>query len=68
MYSPGGSIRHADTVQLLRWAIEGGGFKGSRQTFLNKYKAMAELDSSMPYSAKELGLTKSPPWPPAAKN
>lgn len=67
MYSSGGSIQHADTIQLLRWAIERGGFNGNRQKFLTKYKAMAALDSSMPYSAKELGLTKSPPWPPDAK-
>lgn len=68
MYSAGGSIQHADTIQLLRWAIERGGFKGSRQKFLSKYAAMAALDSSMPYSAKQLGLTKSPPWPSDAKN
>ena len=67
MYSSGGSIQHADTIQLLRWAIERGCFNGNRQNFLTKYKAMAALDSSMPYSAKELGLTKSPPWPPDAK-
>lgn len=64
---PGGSIHHADTIQLLRWAIKGGGFNGSRQQFLRKYKAMAELDSSLPLTAKEEGLTKSPPWPPGVK-
>ena len=66
-FSPGGSIQHADTIQLLWWAIEGGGFDGSREQFLTKYKAMAALDSSMPFTAKEVGLTKSPPWPPDAK-
>ncbi|MCG7231322.1 hypothetical protein D8M20_03840 [Corynebacterium propinquum] len=66
-FSPGGSIQHADTIKLLRWAIEGGGFNGSREQFLTKYKAMAALDSSMPHTAKEVGLTKSPPWPPDAK-
>lgn len=60
---PGGSIRHADTIQLLHWAIERGGFNGSRQLFLKKYETMAALDSSMPLTAKEAGLTKSPPWP-----
>ncbi|NLE98642.1 MAG: hypothetical protein GX596_11750 [Propionibacterium sp.] len=64
---PGGSIQHADTIQLLRWAIEGGGFNGSRRQFLTKYKAMAALDSSLPLTAKEAGLTKSPPWPPDVK-
>lgn len=64
VYLPGGSIQHADTIQLLRWAIEGGGFNGSRQRFLVKYKAMSSLDSSMPLTAKEAGLTQSPPWPP----
>ncbi|MDK4228861.1 hypothetical protein [Corynebacterium pseudodiphtheriticum] len=66
-FSPGGSIQHADTIQLLWWAIEGGGFNGSREQFLTKYKAMAALDSSMPLTAKKVGLTKSPPWPPDAK-
>lgn len=66
-HSPGGSIQHADTIQLLRWAIQGGGFKGSRTHFLKKYKAMAALDSSMPLTAKGAGLTTSPPWPPGAK-
>lgn len=68
MYLAGGSIQHADTIQLLRWAIERGGFNGSRKRFLTKYKAMAALDSSMPYSAKQLGLTKSPPWPSDPEN
>ena len=49
------------------YSIENGGFDGNRQKFLTKYKAMAAFDSSMPYSAKYLGLTKSPPWPPDAK-
>lgn len=66
-HSPGGSIQHADTIQLLRWAIESGGFNGSRKKFLKKYKAMAALDSALPLTAKEAGLTKSPPWPPDAK-
>lgn len=66
-HPPGGSIQHADTIQLLRWAIERGGFRGSRTHFLKKYKVMAALDSSMPWTAKEAGLTKSPPWPPNAK-
>lgn len=65
--SPNGSIKHVNSIQLLRWAIEGGGFSGSRKQFLAKYDAMAALDSSMPLSAKQEGLTKSPPWPPDAK-
>ena len=60
---PGGSISHADTVRLLYWAIERGGFKRSRKLFQKKYEAMAGLDQALPRSAKEAGLTKSPPWP-----
>ncbi|AZA09900.1 hypothetical protein [Corynebacterium pseudopelargi] len=62
-HTPGGSIRHADTLQLLRWAIENGGFKNDMQVFLRRYQAMAALDSALPRDVKDTGLTKSPPWP-----
>lgn len=67
LHVAGGSITHADTIQLLYWAIEGGGFGGDRKKFLAKYKAMAGLDEALPKTAKEAGLTKSPPWPREAK-
>lgn len=59
---PGGSIEHIDTRKLLKWAIENGAFE-SRELFLAKYDRMAKLDASMPETAKEAGLTGSPPWP-----
>lgn len=62
-HAPGGSIHHADTIQLLHWAIENGGFGGDRQVFLKRYRAMAALDSALPQDVKQTGLTKSPPWP-----
>ena len=61
-HTPGGQIPHADTITLLRWAIEGGGFS-SIDAFVKKYNAMASLDSSLPREVKKTGLTKSPPWP-----
>lgn len=66
LHVPGGSIAHADTLMLLRWVIEKGGF-ASRDEFLSKYKAMAALDSALPSDVKVTGLTKSPPWMPDAK-
>lgn len=60
---PGGRIQHADTVTLLRWAIEAGAFD-SQQAFLKKYEAMAILDEALPKDVKTTGLTKRPPWPP----
>lgn len=61
-HAPGGQIQYADTLTLLRWAIEAGAFK-SRQDFLKKYAAMANLDSALPQNVKSTGLTKRPPWP-----
>lgn len=66
LHVPAGSIEHADTLQLLSWAIERGGF-ATRAEFIKKYNAMASLDSALPMDVKSTGLTKSPPWPPEAK-
>lgn len=63
----GGSIKLADTLMLLEWAIQNGAFK-SRKDFLTKYKLMSELDSALPRKVKDTGLTTSPPWDPEVKN
>ncbi len=63
-HEPGGRIQHADTLTLLRWAIEAGSFE-SQEHFLRKYRAMASLDEALPKDVKATGLTKRPPWPPA---
>lgn len=60
----GGQIQHASTLTLLRWAIEVGAFE-SREAFVKKYRAMANLDSALPKDVKATGLTGRPPWPPA---
>ena len=60
----GGQIQHADTLTLLRWAIEAGAF-ASQSEFLQKYQAMANLDEALPKDVKATGLTRRPPWPPA---
>ncbi|WP_205750117.1 hypothetical protein [Cryobacterium sp. SO1] len=60
----GGQIQHADTLTLLRWAIEAGAF-ASQVAFLKKYQAMANLDEALPKDVKATGLTRRPPWPPA---
>lgn len=60
----GGQIQHADTLTLLRWAIEAGAF-ASQTDFLQKYQAMANLDEALPRDVKATGLTRRPPWPPA---
>lgn len=60
----GGQIQHADTLILLRWAIEAGAF-ASQADFMKKYQAMANLDEALPKDLKATGLTKRPPWPPA---
>lgn len=58
----GGQIQHANTLMLLRWAIEAESF-GSQGAFLGKYRMMANLDSALPQDVKETGLTRRPPWP-----
>lgn len=60
----GGQIQHADTLLLLRWAIEAGAFE-SQDLFVKKYRAMADLDSALPRDVKLTGLTGRPPWPAA---
>lgn len=62
-HTPGGAIEHADTLTLLRWAIERGGFQGNRAEFIKRYNRMASLDEALPRDVTETGLTKSPPWP-----
>ncbi|WP_454112088.1 hypothetical protein [Microbacterium aurum] len=62
---PGGQIQHADTLTLLRWAIEAGAFE-SQAAFLKKYRAMADLDEALPRDVKSTGLTGRPPWPPVS--
>ncbi|MDI9589043.1 MAG: hypothetical protein QM234_08860 [Acidobacteriota bacterium] len=61
-HTPGGKIEHADTLTLLRWAIEGEHFD-SKEHFLKKYHAMASLDEALPKDVSKTGLLKSPPWP-----
>ena len=61
-HTPRGRIQHADTLTLLRWAIEAGAFD-SQTTFRTKYRAMANLDEALPKDVKATGLTKRPPWP-----
>lgn len=61
---PGGKIQHASTITLLRWAIELNAFE-SKDAFIRKYRAMANLDSALPRDVKSTGLTGRPPWPPA---
>ncbi len=63
-HAPGGRIQHADTLTLLRWAIEAGAFD-SQAAFVKKYQAMVNLDEALPKDVKATGLTKRPPWPPA---
>lgn len=58
---PGGSIVHASTLTLLRWAIQAGGFE-SKQQFVKKYNAMAALDEALPKDVKDTGLTERPLW------
>ena len=65
LHTPGGRIQHADTLKLLRWAIEADAFQ-SQDEFLTKYAAMVELDEALPRDVKSTGLMKSPPWPPVA--
>lgn len=57
----GGQIQHANTLMLLRWAIEAGAF-ASQEAFVKKYRAMASLDSALPTDVKATGLTGRPPW------
>ncbi|OFT67630.1 hypothetical protein HMPREF3145_11005 [Corynebacterium sp. HMSC05C01] len=59
---PGGRIQHADTITLLRWAIEANAFD-SHEAFLKKYQAMTSLDEALPKDVKTTGLTGRPPWP-----
>lgn len=58
----GGQIQHADTLTLLRWAIEAEAFE-SVEVFVRKYREMASLDSALPRDVKVTGLTRRPPWP-----
>lgn len=61
LYNRGGSITHADTLTLLRWAIENGSFK-SKAEFLKRYQRMASLDEALPKETMETGLTSSHLW------
>lgn len=63
---PGGRILHADTLTLLRWAIEAGAFD-SMAEFITKYRLMAGLDEALPKDVKSTGLTGRPPWPPTGQ-
>lgn len=65
-WAPGGQIQHADTLLLLRWAIEAGAFE-SQDQFIKKYRVMADLDEALPKDVKVTGLTKRPPWPNMAE-
>lgn len=65
LHAPGGSIRHAGTETILRWAIEAGAFT-TRTEFTTKYQAMVALDEALPRDLVSTGLLKSPPWPPGS--
>lgn len=65
LHTPGGSIRHADTVTILGWAIQAGAF-ADRAELTTKYRAMVSLDEALPRDLTTTGLLTSPPWPPEA--
>lgn len=61
IYDSSGSISHADTLTLLRWAIQNGAFE-SKTEFLKRYERMASLDEALPKEVKETDLTSPHLW------
>ena len=61
LYNSGGSISHADTLTLLRWAIQNGAFE-SKTEFLKRYERMASLDEALPKEIKKTDLLSPHLW------
>lgn len=57
-----GSIRHVDTLELLRWAIAADGGFTDKARFRAKYREMANLDSALPPDLNDTDLMKRSLW------